>query len=87
MHFELNHTSQHIAFMAADRVSAGVIFPIQSYKQFCVWHKHMLLCFPFVTFVTDWPPCNQMWQPLNLKDPLNSSQPRRSVNPLPSSAH
>lgn len=86
MHFELNHTSQHIAFMAADRVSAGVIFPIQSYKQFCVWHKHMPLLFPSVTFVTDRPPRNQMWQPLPSERPPREPSSHSFRQPAPISS-
>lgn len=39
-----SHLSAHCS-MAANTGFAGPILPIQSYRQFHMWHKHMLLCF------------------------------------------
>lgn len=72
MHFELNHTSPRAASMAADGVSAGVIFP---FHQFCECHAHKPLLSPFVTFVIGRPLHNPLRQPLNLNNPLKAIPP------------
>ena len=79
MHFELNHTSPCAAFMAADRESAGVIFPFHHSG-----NSRALLLSSFVTFVIGTPLHDPLRQPLNLKDP-SKAIPSFPPAPVPSS--